>query len=548
VRRALILAALAATAAAALPSAAAAAPGDFSVWSCRDALGNPADSSAWVPYGTVTNPATRTDTCASGGYLQVQMPDPTDRPPGGTTGFKYTFPAGLTPVSYRIEMAGATSSPPDGTLFAIGLTVGGDPATDHITDGCQDDSATFCTFGSMTGAFDQPGNSHSGALAPGDGLAFSALCIASSDCIPDSVLNEGRLYRSEVTFSDTVAPTVGAAGGSATESGTLAGHKRLTLGLHDVGSGVHQAQLLVDGVVIDTVVGGGDCAAPYTTPIPCPGDWSVTFDLDTTALADGAHSVVVRAADAAGNTTDGAPLAIDVSNPVAAPSVVVVPGPTKTVTVPAPPSETPPAPPAVQPPAPVPPVTLSASKRRVSLKRADTLRGTANRGGVQLTFERRPFGGDEDDWTPAGTTRTAGDGTFRFPVVRQSGQIRVQPTDPAVGGRALIVNVVARLKAKLRRSASHLRNGDTVTLRGRIRGDGGAWSDREVLIQAIVRGHWRTIDTAEVSDRGRVTWRYRFEHTSRTADYRFRLRLPNVRALPWKAVTTKAVSVLVKGD
>jgi hypothetical protein len=166
---------------------------------------------------------------------------------------------------------------------------------------------------------------------------------------------------------------------------------------------------------------------------------------------------------------------------------------------------------------------------------------------VRLAFERRPFGGDEDDWKPAGTTTTAGDGAFRFPTVRRSGQLRVHPALASVGGRALMVNVVGRLKASLRSSASRLRNGKSVTLRGRVRGDGGAWTGRDVLIQAIVRGHWRTIDTTAVSDRGRIVWRYRFAHTQTTADYRFRLRLPAVRALPWKTVTTRPVSVLVRG-
>jgi hypothetical protein len=183
----------------------------------------------------------------------------------------------------------------------------------------------------------------------------------------------------------------------------------------------------------------------------------------------------------------------------------------------------------------------------VPLARARQLRGTASRGGVRLAFERRAFGADEDDWQPAGTTTTAADGSFRFPAVRQSGQVRVRPAPASVGGRALVVSVVGPLQASLHSSASRLRNGDWVTLRGRVRGDGGAWTDREVLVQAIVRGHWRTIDSTEVSDHGRVVWRYRFAHTRSTADYRFRLRLPAVRALPWKTVTTRPVSVLVRG-
>jgi hypothetical protein len=193
-------------------------------------------------------------------------------------------------------------------------------------------------------------------------------------------------------------------------------------------------------------------------------------------------------------------------------------------------------------------VTLRASTGRITLDRSGALRGTVSQGGIELTFERRPFGGDEDDWKVVGTVRAAPDGSFGFPVVRQSGQIRVQPKDAEIGARPLVVGVVAPLQATLRSSASRLRNGDTVTLRGHIRRDGGALTGRDALIQAIVRGTWRTIDTAEVGEDGQVTWRYRFRHTRTSAYYRFRMKLPAARDLPWKAVTTGAVSVLVEGD
>ena len=164
-----------------------------------------------------------------------------------------------------------------------------------------------------------------------------------------------------------------------------------------------------------------------------------------------------------------------------------------------------------------------------------------------LRFERRPLGADEDDWRPAGRTTTAADGSFRFPTVRRSGQLRVQPALPSVAGRAVVVSFVAPVRATLRASATRLKNGDTVTLSGRITGDGGAYAGRDVLVQAIVRGAWRTIDTTQARADGRVTWRYRFAHTRTTADYRFRLRQPATRGLPWKPVTTAPVSVLVTG-
>jgi hypothetical protein len=558
VRRALTLFALALFAGAVVPAIAQA--GDYHVYSCRDADGNLVSTQAWTPYGTVPNAATRTDTCASGGYLQVEMPDFDDRPANGTTGFKYAFPAGLTPVAYRIEMAAQTSSPPGGTLPAAGLTVGGDPATAHITDGCQDDSSVYCYRGTMTGPFDDPTNVHTGALAPGDGLAFSAICIASATCVASDVVNRARLYRSDLTFRDATDPVVSALGGSATTGGALSGHRRVTAAVTDQGSGVQRVELLVDDALVDSVAGTGDCQAPYTTPVPCPGAWNVAFDLDTTTLPDGPHALTLRAVDASGNTTDTAPTYVTVDNPtlpILQPVIQLVPGPTTTVEVPVPTPVPVPVEAASSNADPVPPkpvaVTLRAGAAKVTLPRSAGLQGTAKaadgspKGGVALTFERRPFGGDEDDWKPAGTATTGADGSFRFPSVRQSGQIRVQPALDSVAARPLIIGFVQPLDATLHASATTLTNGDDLTLTGRVTGDGGAYAGREALVQAIVRGHWRTIDSTDIDDTGRISWDYQFDNTKQTAEYRFRVRLPAARALPWKAATTDPVTVLVTG-
>jgi hypothetical protein len=446
-------------------------------------------------------------------------------------------------------MAGKTSSPPGGTHFELGLLLDGSPTVD-AGDGCRDDLDP-CVFGDWNAAWDAPVNRFGKSALSAHALAFSASCTAPSACVvgTDDLPYPafGRLFRSDVTIDDPVAPTVSAIGGTIASPGAVAGQRTVTADATDVGGGVQRVELLVDGSLTDQLVGAGRCAVPYTAAAPCPDATTSRFSLDTSTLANGSHTIVVRAVDAAGNATTSAPFTVDVANAVpAGGAVVVVPGPSQTVIVPAP-ASTAPAPVAPSPsPAPAS-VTLRASTKRVPLARARQLRGTASRGGVRLVFERRPFGGDEDDWEPAGATTSAADGAFRFPTVRRSGQIRVRPAQASVGGRALIVGFVGPLRASLHSSASRLRNGKAVTLRGRVRGDGGAWTGREALIQAIVRGHWRTIDTAGVSGDGRIAWSYRFAHTRSTAEYRFRLRLPAVRGLPWKTVTTHPVSVLVRG-
>lgn len=542
-RRALTLAALVLAAAAAAPSAASA--GQYHVWSCRDAAGNPLTSAAWVPFGNVANPLAHSDTCASGGWLGIQMIDPADYEGGSLVGYAFTPPPGTTIAGYDIQMAGKTSSPAGGTHFEVGLTTGGSP-TVAAGDGCRDDLDP-CLFGDLSAAWDAPANRFARSPLNTGALAFSAACTAPSACVVGAdnlpYAAFGQLYRSEVVIDDPAAPTVSAIGGTIADPGPVDGLRTVAADAADVGGGVQRVELLVDGVVVNQTVGAGRCALPYTAAAPCPDAVAGRFSLDTSAVADGAHTIVVRAVDAAGNSADSAPLAIDVAHTAAPGSVVVVPGPTQVVTVPGQPSAVPGTTPGSTT---ATSVTLRVPTRRIALPRRRAVRGTADRRGVRLAFERRPFGGTEDDWRPAGTTTTGRDGAFRFPVVRRSGQVRVQPALPSVAGRPVVVSFVAPLKATLRSSARRLTNGDRVTLRGRIAGDGGGWAGREALIQAIVRGAWRTIDTADVSRRGRVTWRYRFAHTSTTAEYRFRLRLPAVRGLPWKTVTTRPVSVLVR--
>lgn len=551
-RRVLLVCALAAIAAAALPSVASA--GQYSVWSCRDATGTPLSTDAWVPYGNVANPLSHSDTCAAGGWLGVQMIDPADHAGGSMVGYAFTPPRGTTIASYAIQMAGKTSSPIGGTHFELGLLVGGSPLVDP-GNGCRDDLDP-CLFGDYGAAWDAPANTFANPSVNTSALAFAATCTAPTACVvgADNLPYPafGRLYRSEVVVDDPASPVVAPLTGTIADPGPIGGQRTVVADAGDVGGGVQRVELLVDGIVVDQAQGAGHCAIPYTTATPCPDAINTRFQLDTSTLANGGHSVVVRAVDAAGNSADSPALAVDVANVPAPSGVVVVPGPP--VLVPAPPAEQqsqgPPA--VVDAPKPVA-VTLHATSARAKLPLGRRLRGTATapdgspQGGIQLSFQRRPFGGGEADWTRVGTTTTASDGSFRFPVVRQSGQIRVEPALVTVGGRARVVDFVAPIGVTLDSSANRLSNGDTVTLRGRVRGDGGAYAGRDALVQAIVRGRWRTIDTTEVGDDGRVTWTYRFAHTQTTADYRFRLRLPTTRALPWKAVTSDPVSVLVRG-
>jgi hypothetical protein len=73
--------------------------------------------------------------------------------------------------------------------------------------------------------------------------------------------------------------------------------------------------VFVDGVEVGSATTGGarpDVASAYPHVAPPDSGWS--YVLDTTKLANGAHSLTIRATDNAGNTAINAPLSVTVSN------------------------------------------------------------------------------------------------------------------------------------------------------------------------------------------------------------------------------------------
>jgi hypothetical protein len=547
-----------------VPPGTASAAGDYRVWSCRDAAGASLATDAWIPFGNVANPLAHSDTCAAaGGWLGAQMIDPADYAGGALTGYWLTAPPGTSITGYRVEMAGRTSSPPGGTHFELGLLLGGDPLV-ATGNGCNTDLDP-CTFGDLAAAWNDPANVFTASALSLDGLSFAATCTAPSACIAGANASPypafGRLYRSQVVLADPQAPIVGALGGSAAADGVLSGRRTVIADVSDVGGGVWRAQLVVDGTVVDQIDGQGRCAQPFTSVAPCPNALQERFELDTTALADGPHQLVVRAWDAAMNLTDSAPRAVIVDNAPAPATVITVPVPapgpaTSTATPSAASSEQgSPSSPATTPSAPVDVLLrVDAPKGRQTLPRRRALHGIVVRtdgtpaAGVPVRFDRRAFGADDDGWTPAGTTTTGPGGAYALPVTRRSGQLRVAIDDDRFAGKPVTLGFVAPIRLKATASAASVRNGNAFTLRARVSGDGGAFAGREALVQARVRGHWRTVDTVEVGTRGLAAWRYRFTSTVLTTRYRLRVVLPKTKGLPWRRTVTQPVGVLVRGS
>lgn len=130
-----------------------------------------------------------------------------------------------------------------------------------------------------------------------------------------------------VTLRDMDDPAVTAASGALADAGTLRGTETMTFTATDRGMGVYREIVEVDGAVVSAEVvdpNDGRCADAgqdaalaheFLHRVPCKLATGGEVALDTTALAEGEHTLRVRVEDAAGNgTTAVGPRTVTVDN------------------------------------------------------------------------------------------------------------------------------------------------------------------------------------------------------------------------------------------
>jgi hypothetical protein len=131
-----------------------------------------------------------------------------------------------------------------------------------------------------------------------------------------------RAWRLHLTLADNAPPTFGAQPAlPATFTGTSL---PVTIGAGDAGSGVHTAQLVVDGAPVGSPrvldAADGRCVrhadGTFSHLVPCRLTLAAaTVDLELAGVANGQHAMSVRIGDATGNVADSAPSAVNVDNP-----------------------------------------------------------------------------------------------------------------------------------------------------------------------------------------------------------------------------------------
>lgn len=122
-----------------------------------------------------------------------------------------------------------------------------------------------------------------------------------------------ELFAADIVLSQPKGPTVSAVSGGLADDPTVRGTSDVAFHATDQGSGVYEAIVEVDGQAIEhevinensgrchNVGGTTDGLPAFLYTQPCPAEASADLPLDTTALTNGLHHLIVSVTDAAGN-------------------------------------------------------------------------------------------------------------------------------------------------------------------------------------------------------------------------------------------------------
>jgi hypothetical protein len=148
-------------------------------------------------------------------------------------------------------------------------------------------------------------------------IVFASLQCTRRPCLPlpgkPSLHMEIGLRDVVATVDDSVPPTAAV---DPLGSGPVRGVVEIPYVARDVGSGVAETQLLVDGLFVASASDSneGKCVDPYRFMAPCKPELRSSLPLDTTTLRDGRHEVRVLVTDGTELSGESALVPIEVRN------------------------------------------------------------------------------------------------------------------------------------------------------------------------------------------------------------------------------------------
>jgi hypothetical protein len=370
-------------------------------------------------------------------------------------------------------------------------------------------------------------------------------------------------YRVRTLVEDATAPVGSSAGleDGARVSEPTTVHTDVT----DVGGGVREVSLRVDGRVVDRAGAGEECgdvdatnADPYeyVRMQPCPRQRSVSLRLLPADLGDGErHLVSVVASDAAGQETviktSRAALAtpagyfggsgffnpdLDVVAPRALNGVHAGPAGLRLSFV-----------------------VGRGTRRRFADRRVAGTWLRPRIGGRLTSASGAPISGARvwcastvatGRWQISGrplTTSPTGRVSGRLPAKGPNRDVRLvyfPYSDSSENVQSPSRRLTVRASTTIHLDQARYRNGETVHFSGRITTT-PLIRRKSVYVQVVVRGRWRTFDTTRADSAGGWKLRYRFTATRRPTAYRFRAVVPADAGYPWATGHSRAVRVVV---
>ena len=313
-----------------------------------------------------------------------------------------------------------------------------------------------------------------------------------------------QIQQAIFTLVENVAPVVGGVGGSVIEAGPRRGLETLTFDVADADSGVRATTALVDGATV--AVDDLSAACHYDDFAPCPTSAPDRLvGIDTRRLAAGAHRLVLRSEDAAGNVA-----LKDVGS-----FLVAAGAPARLV-----------------------PTAKLRARYAVTLKPTRTLRWNQRfrTRGRLVALDGRPLAGVRVLATvPAArgraartvaSARTRRDGSWamvlraRFP----SGRVRFLYVDGHGGGASARLTAKVRAGVRLRAARHVVAPYGRIVLAGRLLGGPVPRRGKVVELQARGRGEkrWITFKTVRSDRRGRFRAAHRLRQGYRNVVYEFR--------------------------
>jgi hypothetical protein len=286
----------------------AAAEDTYTVYYCQGPSGQPA-STAGLTAANAKAPLA--NACPRGGLSSGPPSGPPFGPLEGM-GIIYRVPAGTRLVSYTLYRTVALNNYFNWTLVESPTTsVGtrretcwtiGSPACSDLGDGQVSQASAVGSDG-----IDTPG------------LALWIDCNPAP-CSGDGARPRVALHRLLAVLADRSDPilTSPPAGDLLDTARPVSGLRSVSYSAADVGGGLYQAMLEVDGKVVLTQLvddNGGRCRLPFLAQIPCKTSASGQLSFDTGSLPDGPHTIRVLVTDATQtNRVASAPVQITTSN------------------------------------------------------------------------------------------------------------------------------------------------------------------------------------------------------------------------------------------